>query len=248
MKEIFSGSYYAFLVPLALLGTVSVNAQKKVTHQDMLWMRYSGKYDVSKDWAINLELEDRRFAFPDRQQYWILPRVAVSKSLGNNWSAGAGFVYYLSNSPADPKVLTALTIPELRPYETLNYNQNIKKLHITHRYWLEERFIRKNDDRHLQPGYTFNFRFRYQLGLEYPVTKSEKLKLRVADEIFLNFGHSIVRNTFDQNRIYAGLNYALSKYIQVEADYINQFQEKSNGDNYTDYDILRVTLFQTIHF
>lgn len=244
MKKIFQFILLSFYI---IAVGIPVVAQKKITCQDMIWLRYSGKLNLPQNWVINTEVEDRRFAFPDRQQYWLLPRVTVSKPLGDNWSAGAGFLYYLSNSPASPKAATILTIPELRPFEELAYKQTIKKLAINHRYWLEERFIHKNDGKHLQRGYNFNFCFRYRLQLQYPLIRSEDLKVVIADEIFLNLGHSIVRNTFDQNRIYAGLNYALSKYVQLEADYINQFQEKSNGDDYTAQDILRLTFFHTIN-
>lgn len=238
---------YISIALVSLLATPAVS-QKKVSHQDMLWVRYYEKFKISEDWAINLELEDRRFAFPDRQQVWILPRLSASRSLGNNWSVGGGFVYYINNSPADPKAATELSVPELRPYEELTYKQKIGELAINHRYWIEERFIRKNDGKALQAGYRFNFRIRYRLQLQYPLVRSEKLKLVAGDEIMLNFGHSIVRNTFDQNRLFAGLNYTLSKYAQFEADYINQFQEKSSGEDYLACDILRITFYHTIAF
>jgi hypothetical protein len=244
MKKI----YLLGQVSLLLIVALPSFGQKKVSHQQQMWLRYAGRYNLSKSWSIRLEVEDRRFAFPDRQQVWLLPRVTVNRKLGDNWSAGAGFLYYINNSPADPKSDVTLHVPELRPFQELSYKQSIHKLTLSHRYWLEERFSRKNDGSHLEPGYRFNFRFRYQLGAQYPLTKSGNLALRAFDEIFLNFGHSIVRNTFDQNRISAGLLYTFSKQAQIEADYMNQFQQKSSGDNYVRTQILRVTFFHTLNF
>jgi hypothetical protein len=240
--------YIAGQVAWLLILTLPAFGQKKVTHQQQVWLRYAGRYNLSPLWSVRLEVEDRRFAFPDRQQVWLLPRVTVSRKLGEDWSAGAGFLYYLNNSPADPRSEVALHVPEFRPFQELSYKQNIHKLTLSHRYWLEERFSRKNNGDHLQPGYRFNFRFRYQLGAQYPLTQSGNLALRAFDEIFLNFGHSIVRNTFDQNRISVGLLYALSKQAQIEADYMNQFQQKSSGDQYVRTQILRVTFFHTLNF
>lgn len=234
------------LLSLTVLAAIPATAQKKVAHQSMLWLRYAGKYQVSSEWTLGLELEDRRFAFPDRQQYWILPKISASRKLGSGWSASLGFIYYLNSSPSNPKESVAIAVPELRPFQEADYKQTIRKLKISHRFLLEERFKRKNDGEHLRSGYGFYFRTRYRLQLQYPLTRSDKLKLKVYDEILLNFGHSIVYNTFDQNRIYAGLNYALSGQTQIEAGYLNWFQQKSKGDQYLARDILRLTFYHTL--
>lgn len=209
---------------------------------------YSGNFNLTKDWKVNLKVEDRRFAFPDRQQNWIVPQIYVSRTLGNNWSAHLGFRYELTNSPNVPDKPVALSIPELRPFQGIEYKQKIQKLIINHRYRLKEIFERKNDDVHLLPGYDFNFRLSYSILLQYPLTKSGNLNVLTADEIDLNFGHSIVYNTFDKNDFYAGLNFAFSKHSAIELDYINEFQQKKTGDNYVARNILRMTFHQTIYF
>lgn len=227
-------------------------AQKQVTHQSMYWIRYYGKYQFSPKWGATLEFEDRRFFHDNRQLNLLLPRVAVTRSLGSGWNAALGFTYFLAANPGDGYKPIAVTAPELRPHEELSYKQKIKDLTISHRYRLEERFVRKSDADHLLSGYNFNFRFRYQLQLQYPLIKKETaagtLNIKVSDEPMLNFGHSIVRNFFDQNRFYVALNYGISKSIQVELGYINWFQERSSGDQYYDRDIARFTFYHSVNF
>jgi hypothetical protein len=112
---------------------------------------------------------------------------------------------------------------------------------------LEERFFRQVDEHgNLLEGYDFNFRFRYQLqaevGLINKETKKGALSLKVFDEIHLNFGKQIVRNTFDQNRIGGSLAYGLTKNIELEGGYFNWFQQRSSGDEYYNRNIIRFTL------
>lgn len=234
------------VVLILSLGTTAI-AQKKVSHQQMYRIRYSGRYNLSKDWKINLDLEDRRYAFPDRQQDWILPQISVNRALGNSWSTYFGFRYQLSARPNAPDKPVKFSNPKLRLYGGMDYKQKIQKLTYSHGYRLKEIFERKNNGEHLIPGYDLNFFFSYILGLQYPLTKSGNLNVKIGDEIELNFGH-LVYNTFSKNEFYVGLNYEFSKHAAIEMRYMNQFQQNRKGDDYISRDILRMTVYHTINF
>ncbi|MCL6524895.1 MAG: DUF2490 domain-containing protein [Thermoflavifilum sp.] len=232
--------------------SIPSKAQKQITHQQLYWIKYDGQYTLSPSWKISLEVDDRRFFLHNRQLYWLLPRVSASYTLGDGWRAAIGFTYYLTTNPADPTKSAQVTVPELRPHEELNYRQKIGQLILDHRYRLEERWIHKSSATQLIPGYQFNFRFRYQLQLAYSIiSKTDEhgnLTAKLADEIMFNFGHSIVYNSFDQNRIYLGINYSISTHVQLELDYLNWFQQRSTGLQYYDRDFIRFTLFHRMDF
>ncbi len=232
--------------------TTPLQAQKQITHQSQYWIRYYGKYQLFPKSEINLEIDDRRFFKNNRQADWVLPRVTVNRKLGAGWSAGVGFTYFNSSNPADPSKPIDVTVPELRPHEELSYRQPIKNLIISHRFRLEERWVHNSSSAELANGYKLSGRFRYQLELQYPLIKKETvagtLSLKASDEIFLNLGHSIVNNTFDQNRLYVALNYGISCSFQVELGYMDYFQEKSSGMQYYQLNIARLTIYHTINF
>ena len=241
------------LVFLTLMGTAGpLAAQKQVTHQSLYFLRYYGKYQFSPKWGATLELEDRRFFRDNRNVNWIVSRVALTRSLGNGWSAAAGFTYYLADNPADPHASISLVVPELRPHEELTYRQSLGKFSLGHRYRLEERFTRKASADHLASGYDFHFRMRYQLQLAYPLiqksTPAGTLNVKLADEVMFNLGHSVVWNSFDQNRVYLALNYGITRSVQAELGYLKWFQERSSGDQYYSRDIARLTIYHTVNF
>lgn len=224
--------------------------QKQVTHQSQYWIRYYGKYTVSDTWNLSFEIEDRHFFKNNRQSNWFLPRVAAERNLGKGWSAGAGFTYYLASNPADPAKQTAVTVPELRPHQYLTSSQTLGNMGISHRFQLEERWIHNSTSSALTPGYHFQGRVRYRFQLKYPLIRRETAKGNLSaiasDEILLNVGHEIVANTFDQNRIYFGLNYGISRAFQVELGYLNWFQERSSGNQYYQRDIARLTIYHDL--
>ncbi|PJJ75475.1 uncharacterized protein DUF2490 [Thermoflavifilum aggregans] len=244
-------SFFYTLIAQIFISSIGY-AQKQITHQQLYWIRYYGQYVLSPDWTLTLEVEDRRYFTHNRQLYWVLPRINVLYNLGAGWQAAAGFTYYLTTNPADPEKSSSVTVPELRPHQELDYRQNIRKLTIDHRYRLEERWIHHSSGSELTPGYSFNFRFRYQLQLSYPIINKPqpagRLTAKLADEIMFNFGHQIVYNSFDQNRIYAGLNYGISPNVQLELGYLNWFQQRSSGNQYYNRDNIRFTLYHRLKF
>ena len=132
----------------------------------------------------------------------------------------------------------AITVPELRPHIEFNQRQKLRRVSIEHRYKMEARFFHQTDlaKTTLEDGFYFgNFRFRYRLQVVIPLIKYKNegaLKLKISDEILLNAGHNIVLNTFDQNRIYVGINTDVTKNISFEVGYLNWFQQRPTGNFY----------------
>jgi len=66
------------------------------------------------------------------------------------------------------------------------------------------------------------------------------LRLKLSDELHVNMGKKILTNIVDQNRIYVALNYELTPNVNVEAGYLNWFQQTADGQFYN-RDILNLT-------
>lgn len=250
MYKNYRYSIFTFIL-LQGLSTVT-QAQKQIAHQSQYWIRYYGKYHTSHDWETDVEIDDRRFFKDNRQANWVLPRLTVNRKLGAGWNIGAGFTYYTTSNPSDPEKAATVTVPELRPHEELNYSQKIGNLGIKQRFKLEQRWTHNSSASELTTGYSFKGRFRYQFQLDYRLsnstTGSGTLTAKTSDEILLNLGHSVVNNTFDQNRLYVALNYELSKAFQVELGYMDYFQQRSSGNQYYQRDIARLTIYHSVNF
>jgi hypothetical protein len=78
---------------------------------------------------------------------------------------------------------------------------------------------------------------RYSLALVIPLKgKGTDLKTpfaTVSNEILLNFGKSIIFNTFDQNRFYASIGYQFSPRVVMQVGYQNIFKQEASGNFYT---------------
>jgi len=141
----------------------------------------------------------------------LLLRTGIGYNLGDNANLlqGYGFIRSENVVTGDEKMV----VNEHRLYQQLITKQSVGKLRMQHRYRFEQRFVEGD----------FRLRFRYFLGLGYPIWKSEEsakeFYLSAYNEIFLN----TVANTFDRNRTYGGLGYKLNDRLRFEFGYMNQF-------------------------
>ncbi|WP_136669038.1 DUF2490 domain-containing protein [Flavobacterium sp. H122] len=232
---------------LLLISTLTF-AQKKVEKQQLLWYGYYNTLKFNENWSLLSEIQERQFYNPTAQHQLVF-RSNLERKLAGNWNVSGGVTLFLQN-PNDPNSENNLTVPELRPDIGFNNKQKLGFLTISHRYKAEARFFHDVENDKLVGGFRFsNFRFRYQLGLDFPFWKKEekeKLSFKVKDEIMFNVGKKVVKNTFDQNRIYLALNYRLNDSYAVEMGYMNWFQQQKTGVDFYSRDILRFSLFHTI--
>jgi len=110
---------------------------------------------------------------------------------------------------------------EVRPFQQITFDTNIKQLGVSHRFRVEERFI---DNPNI-----FILRLRYLLSLRIPIPLKSNKKLLYG--IFKNELRMNVVNddTFDSDRITVGLGFKLSKKSAIELAYINQLETKRSN-------------------
>lgn len=214
---------------------------KVVTYQNLFWARYYNRLVFNKQWSIHSEV-DGRWYFPEMAIHQLVLRTQGRFKFHENAEAGIGFALF-HQYPHDPDIREN-PAPELRPQQDITLRHPFKYFQLSHRYLLEQRFFRNADHGVLLSGYRFNFRFRYRLQLEAPICK--KVKLVLFEEIMLNFGRTVIRNVFDQNRIYAGIQIEVLKPLSLELGYLNWYQQRNDGDHFFDRDIVRLSIFHTI--
>lgn len=220
--------------------------EKNIDHQSLLWTRYYNQLTINSKWSVHSEFDNRVFVNPFEENLFLI-RMQGRYKINKDLDLGAG-VSYFSVATQIPEVTNDFRTPEYRGQQDITWKEEFGNFSLNQRFQVEERFIHNSDKEGLLSGTTFFWRFRYKLQGEYSWWKkdSQYLKAIVYDEIMINAGESIVKNTFDQNRIYAALQYGVSKNIALELGYLNSFQQRASGVDYFDRDIIRFTLFHRI--
>lgn len=231
-----------------LLLCLIANAQteKNVDQQSLLWTRYYNQLTINSKWSIHSEFDNRIFINPVEENLYVI-RVHGRYKINKSVDLGAGFSYF-SVATQVSEVTNDFRIPEYRGQQDISWKQEFGNFMMNQRFQVEERFFHNANKDGLQSGTTFNWRFRYRLQGEFSCWKKDHqyLKAIVYDEIMINAGENIIKNTFDQNRIYAALQYGINKNIALELGYLKSFQQRVNGVDYFDRDIIRFTFYHKI--
>ena len=236
----------AFLFFILTSIIVSAQTKKNIDHQNLLWTRYYNQLQINDKWFIHSEFDNRVFINPTVQNLVVI-RVQGRRKISEQVELGAGLVYF-SVATQKPKVNLGFNIPEYRMQQDATLKQNFGKINLNQRFQIEERFFQNCDTEGLTSGTTFFWRFRYRLQGEYTFWKKEKqyLKAILSDEIMINAGRNVVYNTFDQNRVYASLQYGVSSAVAVELGYMNSFQQRASGVDYFDRNIIRLSIYHRL--
>ena len=183
------------------------------------WMMYFGKFSISERLAIHGEIQYRNYnAIGDLEQ--LLNRAGLQYKFKNHPSrATLGYGYILSEPYVGEEEKTQ--IHEHRIYQEYLTKQSWgERVHASHRYRFEQRFIDNADDMKL--------RFRYSLGLSIPINNKELVKntfyLAAYNELFIHGQDQL----FDRNRIYGGLGYAILDNFKTRLGYMSQVYQNGN--------------------
>jgi hypothetical protein len=220
--------------------------EKNVDHQSLLWTRYYNQLTLNSKWSLHTEFDNRIFINPVVDNLYEM-RAQGRYKINTELEIGGGFAYF-SVATQVPEVAYDFRTPEYRGQQDITYKQDFGSFTLNQRFQVEERFFHNATKQELLPGTTFYWRFRYRLQGEYSCWKkgSQYLKAIVYDELMINGGENVVKNTFDQNRIYTAFQYGVNKNIALELGYLNSFQQRATGVHYFDRDIIRFTFYHKL--
>jgi hypothetical protein len=196
-------------------------------HNAHAWLMYFSDARLLERWGVHTEAQLRRSELGASSQqnfvrlggnYYVSPRLMLT----------AGYAYALTYPYGDYPV--ASRFPEHRIYQQVLLRDALGRVQFTHRYRLEQRWVRFAG----AEDYTYLNRTRYQLRLTVPLGPARQTQpgtpyIAAYDEVFVNFGRNVARNTFDQNRAYLALGFQVSKATSLEAGYLHQLVQQGNG-------------------
>jgi hypothetical protein len=228
MKKMFVILFVLFTLP-ALAQNDRLN-----DYNNTNWLQSFTTLSLSKKWSLHLEYQWRREKGLALWQQSLL-RLGANYKLNDQVTAHLGYGWILTYPYGDYPIASNGTFPEHRIYEQISFRQPVNKWIFTHRFRVEQRWLRRAIGVADPPEYAWFFlhRFRYQFRSQYSLsTKGDKqFYAAAADEIFIGAGKNLGVNIFDQNRIFLLLGWKLSKKFTLEAGYFNQTLQQGRRVN-----------------
>jgi len=214
----------SLLIALFVVSSFCVEAQsdnsKNHTTDDGGWFEINVQKALKNDWSLSLVHQHRRSEYFERYHHAFWVAEAASK-IGEYAKIGGGYVY-LHNQPLDVEGIST-EIKEHRGFQYFKTGLKLKKVTLTHRLQLEERFLRINTlttigERKLSEQDDFALRGRVYFGASLPL--SQAMDLVVYEELFLqtDFDNPVF---VEQNRAGAYLKYKVCRGLDVKAGYMN---------------------------
>ncbi len=226
-----------------MLTHLSSNAQHKTEHINMLWTGYYNTVSFNKNWSL---VSDGQLRTKDWTNKWsqILVRSGASYNFNNKAAVTIGFAFF-KNAQYLEKQLFLKT--EWRLWQEFSYQVKFNKINLTQRIRTEQRFIQQLVNNTLTEKYEYIFRFRYRSDLQIPLNENN-LKLLMGNEVLVNPGFINTTRFFDQDRIFAGLNYKVTNHTTLQLQYLKIFQWHSNTSVLDDANVFRFNIYQQFNF
>lgn len=214
---------------LALLGPLSIFAQnaRVVDNSTHAWFILTGFTKITGKTSLFHDIHLRRSNIVSDKQQFLL-RGGIAYDASENVQVIGGYVRVLTYPYGMYPAKNGFD--ENRIWEQIQIKQTLGKVNLFQRYRLEQRWIGSAALGGFQSP-RYENRMRFMARLNYPIPTKGKIGayINVFDEIFVNFGKEVARNTFDQNRIGANLGIKFNKNISLELGYLLQTLQQRRG-------------------
>lgn len=227
--------FYTTFICLAL----TVNAQgqpsgRQVVNQSIQWLSLNSNIKLNKKYGLSVDGQFRFAEYGNMQHmirggfdYYVTKKLSVVP-IGFSYIQN----YLYGKQPA------SFVNNERRLWQQIAYKQTVSRAAISHRLRFEERFIQVHgkdaNDQVVDKGFTnHQFRVRYRalanIPLNHAKMEPKTYYISIWDEVFISSGKSVTFHEPDQNRIFAGPGYQITKDLAVQGGFLYQMIIKSNG-------------------
>lgn len=209
------------ILSLLLMLSIVTNVQSQVVDEDELgawYMYFYNKKLGDSNFGIQGDFQFRYWDFGSDMEQRLLRSGLTYSPTGSNITFTLGYANIASGVPGNDNS----TSTENRIYQEVLIPQKVaKRIHLTHRFRYEQRWV---------PNQDIRTRYRYNLFINLLLNKDEMVKgtayIALYNEIFINGqtdvggGQSV--QLFDRNRTYLGVGYGVLDNARVQLGWMKQ--------------------------
>lgn len=216
----------AAFIGLALAPAVCAQTgEKEVNDQFQTWVSVNVAMRLTTKWGVMTDLHLRtNHSFASTS--FVLGRIGAVYWLSGKTTLAAGYTR-IDVAPVQKGATTFSGGNWI--YQQVQHVNKIGNAGFTARLRNEQRWQQQvvNDS---VSGTIFSNRVRLLAYVTIPVSRHPYVpSIALADELMVQFGKDIVYNTFDQNRLFAGLRQPLSKTLSFDIGYMLVYQQRPSG-------------------
>ncbi len=209
----------------------AAQAEREVVDNDHFWWSINSTVRLFRRWGAVADVHIRRENFLQDPNFYFA-RVGAVYWLDNEFSLTAGYAHLWRANPTEAGLRYA---DENRIYQQVLWRRRLgQRATILGRIRMEQRWQEV-----LDPGsgredrIRFSNRLRFLVSFTLPFSENRYLPaLSLANEVLVHFGEEIVYNTFDQNRLFAGVRQRISPALSFDIGYMLVYQQKYAGYQY----------------
>jgi len=214
--------------------------KKDVNEQMQTWISLNSVTKFSDHWGIVADAHIRANEFFSSNNFYFL-RGGITYIPNTSVSITAGYAHMWL---APTKEGWSTYANEDRIYQQAQLITKSGKVSILQRIRNEQRWQEKMANDAPTGDLKFTNRVRYLASFTIPVFSDKKLpSLVLSDEILVQFGHEVVLNTFDQNRLFIGIRQNINPKLSYDFGYMNVYQQKATGYQYDMNHTLRLFFY-----
>lgn len=207
-----------------------LSPKREVNEQVQFWTSINSTTRLSNRWGFVADAHIRRNHFIKNSNFYFARTGAVFW-LDDQFSLVAGIAGLWLATPTDVGIKYSL---ERRIYQQALWRAPIQKMTFLQRIRVEQRW---RDVINVETGEVdrirFTTRFRFLLSATIKTFENPKLpKPMVSNEILFHLGEEVVYNTFEQNRLFVGVNQKIAKNWSFDLGYMLVYQQKFSGYQY----------------
>ncbi|MBY0477193.1 MAG: DUF2490 domain-containing protein [Chitinophagaceae bacterium] len=233
---------YFFLLIFSPLFFTNSSAQRtrEVQTQQHFWWSINNQIRVSNQWSVVADAHMRRTNFLKNNSFYFV-RLGAVYHVNRQFTigGGAGHVWLANRNGA-----TELFTNENRLYQHAQLTHSFGNIRLQQRLRVEERWQQRVVNFLPTTEYRYSTRYRYQLSINIPVSKKTFIpSIAVADELLLQSGKDIVYNSFDQNRVFAGIRQQITNSLSFDMGYMLVYQQRLSGYQYNRNHTIRLFFY-----
>lgn len=178
------------------------------------WLMFFNQTRLDHRWSLHTEAQYRSYTIaPNTEQ--LLLRGGINYHINNSAFTSLGYGR-ITNYPFDNEQLSASPASENRLWQQFLMRNSLGRFMFEHRYRLEQRWIRSNNNnRYLN---RIRYLVRVTVPLNKPAVEKNTFFLSCYNEVFIHISSA----PFDRNRLYGAFGYQILPNANVQLGYLAQ--------------------------